>query len=149
LHTIFGNGHSSGALQFTFVGQLVGRECLCSLLGIGVNRLRRALNLVPDLRFGHDKTGTKRETASVDAFLTVLYNGVAETLPDRPIIKDRKNPRIIFVVVVIMIILIILIIMHYSSSSSSLSSSSLSSSPSSPPLSTSPTQVPSSSLSSV
>ena len=29
------------------------------------------------------KTGSHRDTASVDAFLTVLYEGVAETLPDR------------------------------------------------------------------
>ena len=87
LHTIFAGGHAAGSLQFTFVGQEVGRECLCALMGIGVNRFKKTLKLQPDLRFGHDKSGSKRDTASVDAFLTVLYNGVAETLPDRLLIS--------------------------------------------------------------
>ena len=51
--------------------------------------MRKTLRLQPDLRFGHDKSGTKRETASVDAFLTVLYDSVAETLPDRHCSKSR------------------------------------------------------------
>ena len=68
---------------FTFVGKEIGRECLFAVLGIGINRLRKGLNLIPDGRVGLQKSGSHRDTASVDAFLSVLYEGLAETLPDR------------------------------------------------------------------
>ena len=65
------------------MGKEIGRECLCAVLGIGINRLRKGLNLIPDGRVGLQKSGSHRDTASVDAFLSVLYEGLAETLPDR------------------------------------------------------------------
>ena len=82
LHTVLGNGHDARP-SFTYCGEQVGRECLCALLGIGVNRLRKAFNMVPDLRVGKDKSGSHESTFSVDAFLSMLYSKVAETLPDR------------------------------------------------------------------
>ena len=43
----------------------------------------------PDLRIGSKKSGSQRLTYSVDAFLTVQYEGVAETLPDRFVRRGR------------------------------------------------------------
>ena len=62
----------------------MGRECLCALLGIGINRMRKAFNMVPGLWVGKDKSGSHENTWSVGAFLSMLYSNVAETLPDRP-----------------------------------------------------------------
>lgn len=69
--------------QYSFLGRPVGRSCLCAILGIGKERFNKCLSLQPDLRIGKDKSGSQRCTASVDAFLSIMYNGVAETLPDR------------------------------------------------------------------
>ena len=80
---VLGGQPAAARPSFTYCGERVGRECLCALLGIGVNRLRKALNLMPDLRVGKDKTGSQQATFSVDAFLSMLYCNVAETLPDR------------------------------------------------------------------
>lgn len=52
-------------------------------MGVGSNRLRKRMNLIPDLRFGKDKSGSHKDTMSVDAFLSVLYSSVAETMPDK------------------------------------------------------------------
>ena len=85
LHMVFGADGHDARPNFTYCGERVGRECLCALLGIGVNRLRKAFNMVPDLRVGKDKSGSHENTFSVDAFLSMLHNNVAETLPDRPL----------------------------------------------------------------
>ena len=61
----------------------MGRICLCEIMGVGNNRLRKCMNLIPDLRFGKDKSGSQKDTMSVDAFLSVLYSSVAETMPDK------------------------------------------------------------------
>ena len=71
-------------LDIKFLGKSVGRACLCILLGIGPNRLRKTSDMIPDLRVGKTKSGSREQTHSVDAFLSMLYEGVAETLPDRP-----------------------------------------------------------------
>ena len=63
----------------------MGRQCLCTLMSIGINRLRKGLSMTPDLRIGKVKSGSRAETFSVDAFLSILYEGLAETLPDRPV----------------------------------------------------------------
>lgn len=76
-------GHHSKKVTFNFSGQNVGRACLSAILGIGKARLNKAMSLQPDLRVGKDKSGSQAVTRSVDAFLSILYNGVAETLPDR------------------------------------------------------------------
>ena len=79
--------------SFTFVGQEVGRVCLCSILGIGVNRFRKALDSQPDLRVGAQKGGQRQAAYSVDAFLAVLYEGVAETLLDRFVRRGRAASK--------------------------------------------------------
>lgn len=81
MHTSFGSGDDRPT--FSFLGRIVGRACLCEILAIGINRLRKCINLVPDLRLGKDKSGSRQNTRSVDAFLSILYSSVAETLPDK------------------------------------------------------------------
>lgn len=39
--------------------------------------------MIPDMRFGKKKSGSQANTASVDAFLSILYASVAETMPDK------------------------------------------------------------------
>lgn len=39
--------------------------------------------MIPDMRFGKKKSGSQPNTASVDAFLSILYASVAETMPDQ------------------------------------------------------------------
>ena len=59
LHTLVG---SEAQLQvvpqqplFTFLGRPIGRLCLCKVLGVGINRFRKALSMTPDLRIGARK----------------------------------------------------------------------------------------------
>ena len=75
----------------TFMGKDVGRACLCMILGIGINRFRKALALSPDLRVGRICQGQRQAAYSVDAFLSVLYEGVAETLPNKFILRQSKD----------------------------------------------------------
>lgn len=75
-----------GFKQFKFLDKTVGAKCLASILGVGHSRLRKAVATTPDLRYG--KRGgytSKAGTFSVDGFLRILYDSVAETLPDRPV----------------------------------------------------------------
>ena len=75
----------TGRLQTTtFLSQEIGNTCLARLLGIGSSRLKKGQDLKPDLRFGQTKSGSAKETWSIDAFFTTLHESVAETLPDRP-----------------------------------------------------------------
>lgn len=82
MHTSFA-GSNDDRPTFSFLGRIVGRACLCDILAIGINRLRKCIQLVPDLRLGKDKGGSRQNTRSVDAFLSILYSSVAETLPDK------------------------------------------------------------------
>ena len=66
-----------------FLERAIGVSCLAKLLGVGTNRLRKGANLNPDLRYGKCKQGDTEKTHSVHAFLTTLYESVAETLLDR------------------------------------------------------------------
>lgn len=75
----------------TFMDEECGRACLCMIIGIGVNRLRKALSLAPDLRVGKVNAGQRQAAYSVDAFLSVLYEGVAETLPNRFIRRGQSK----------------------------------------------------------
>ena len=70
-------------MPVTLLSKPMGLRCFSRLLGIGGGRVRRAKNMMPDLRVGKDKTQSRAGTYSVDAFLGVLYHGVGETLPDR------------------------------------------------------------------
>lgn len=89
LHTVVGSGDhgkvtAGKQANFTFLGHPIGRVCLCAVLSVGINRFRKALEVKPDLRIGVSRKGVRqRESQSVSAFLGILYNGVAETLPDR------------------------------------------------------------------
>lgn len=62
----------------------VSLKCFRTMMGVGQGRVERAKVTRPDLRFGKDKTGSRRTSASVDAFLQILYDSVAETLPHQP-----------------------------------------------------------------
>ena len=88
LHMMLANTGKSGPGQspplFTFLGRPIGRVCLCNVMAMGINRFRRALEMAPDLRFGLARKGMRQVASeSVNAFLHILYEGVAETLPDR------------------------------------------------------------------
>ena len=76
--------------SFKFMGEDVGAKCVASILGIGSSRLRKGAAMVPDLRCGKDKSMSQRDTWSIDAFLTVLYEGIAETLPDRRAVQPTR-----------------------------------------------------------
>ena len=93
LQTVASDVDKKTVKSFTFLGKEVGRVCLCSVLGIGINRLRKALDAQPDLRVGAQKGGQRQAAYSVDAFLAVLYEGVAETLPDRFVRRGRAASR--------------------------------------------------------
>lgn len=90
LQTISADVNKDSVKSFTFLGRDVGRACLCAILGIGINRFRKALSMQPDLRIGANKSGQQKATYSVDAFLSVLYESVAETLPDRFVRTGRS-----------------------------------------------------------
>ena len=45
----------------------------------------------PDRRYGKNKGGSKAATHSVDAFLAMLYEGVAETLPTQFVVLMPAN----------------------------------------------------------
>ena len=93
LHTLVG-GHgqvvSRHQTNFTFLGQSIGRLCLCTVMSMGINRFRKALEMKPDMRIGVSRKGMRQQSSqSVNAFLGILYNGVAETLPDRLIVSPN------------------------------------------------------------
>lgn len=66
----------------TLLGKPVGFRCLASLLGVGGARLQRKAVSGPDLRFGKKQHRSQPGTWTVDGFLQVAYDAVAETLPD-------------------------------------------------------------------
>ena len=69
--------------QFTLLDKPVGFKCLAALLGVGTGRLRRGMSGAPDLRHGQRPYMSKASTWSVDGFLRIAYDAVAETLPDQ------------------------------------------------------------------
>ena len=71
-----------GANICTLLDKPVGFKCLASLLGVGGNRLERKAGAVPDLRHGKQRHESKPGTLTVDGFLQVAYDAIAETLPD-------------------------------------------------------------------
>ena len=66
-----------------FLDKEVGRKCLARLLGTSGSRLQKQAVQRPDLRFGRREYQSKPGTYSVDAFLQVAYDSIAETLPDQ------------------------------------------------------------------
>ena len=59
------------------------RKCLVALMGIGKSRLQRLEGGAPDLRFGRREYRSRAGTWTIDSFLQICYDNIAETLPDR------------------------------------------------------------------
>ena len=72
----------------TLLDQPVGFKCLASLLGVGGSRLGKKASGNPDLRYGQHAHQSKPGTWTVDGFLQVAYDAIAETLPDEFLSKD-------------------------------------------------------------
>ena len=75
-----GDGSASGRREFFFLGKYLKRVCFESLLGISSHRVDRMGAL--DLRFGSHPRASPL-AASIDTFCMVLYNSVAEPLPNK------------------------------------------------------------------
>lgn len=73
---------AGGSTNCTLLEKPVGFRCLASLLGVGSARLERKASAAPDLRYGKQVHKSKPGTWTVDGFLQVLYDAIAETLPD-------------------------------------------------------------------
>jgi hypothetical protein len=73
---------SSGWKKYTLLEKEVGHKCLAALLGVGHKRLHKLESTRPDLRYGQKPYMSKPGTWTVDAFLKISYDAVAETLPD-------------------------------------------------------------------
>jgi hypothetical protein len=86
-----GTTSSSGDKQYLLLDKVVGFKCLASLLGVGTGRLRRGVANAPDLRHGKREYMSKPATWSVDGFLRMAYDSVAETLPDGPLTKIHQT----------------------------------------------------------
>ena len=69
-------------VQQLFLDKGIGFKCLASLLGVGGDRLSKKAAGAPDLRFGKRERKSGSGTWSVDGFLQVGYDAIAETLPD-------------------------------------------------------------------
>ena len=67
--------------DYFFLGNHLRRVCFQSLLGVSSHRIDRIGSI--DARYGQQARRPSELTASIDAFCTVLYNSVAEPLPDR------------------------------------------------------------------
>lgn len=67
--------------DYYFLGVQLRRVCFQALLGISSHRLDRMGAI--DLRYGKRVPKPSPLTASIDSFCTVLYNSIAEPLPDR------------------------------------------------------------------
>ena len=75
----------------------VGPKCLAALLGLGVNRLKRIQSGGPDLRFGKREYRSKPGTWTVDAFLQVAYDNIAETLPDKSLCTQNNHSNFLLI----------------------------------------------------
>ena len=69
----------------------MGRKCLAKLIGMGQDRMSRQASGAPDLRFGHREHRSQPGSFTVDAFLQVAYDSIAETLPDKYLATSYSN----------------------------------------------------------
>ena len=76
-------GEGVGKCKYELLGVPVGLKCLAAVLGIGVNRLRRARSGNLDHRYAKMGGGVRQspKTDSVDRFLFELHSMIAETMP--------------------------------------------------------------------
>lgn len=72
----------TGGNSCTLLDRSVGFKCLASLMGVGGSRLEKKASGAPDLRYGRREHRSKPGTWTVDSFLQIQYDAVAETLPD-------------------------------------------------------------------
>ena len=79
---------SGTTVSWSLLEKPVGAKCLSSLLGIGQARLRKSAGGTPDLRYGSKEHRSRPGTWTVDGFLLVSYDSIAETLPDRLLTFD-------------------------------------------------------------
>jgi hypothetical protein len=71
-----------GRREFYFLNRYVKRICFEALLGVSSHRVDKIGAI--DLRFGRrPPTGSTPLRSSIDAFCMVLYNSVAEPLPNK------------------------------------------------------------------
>ena len=70
----------TGRREFYFLGHYMKRACWEALLGVSSHRVDRIGAL--DMRYGNRPRASKL-TSSIDAFCMVLYNSVAEPLPNK------------------------------------------------------------------
>ena len=68
--------------EFYFLNKYLKRTCFEALIGVSSHRIDRIGAL--DLRYGSKKPGSSRLSSSIDSFALILYNSIAEPLPDRP-----------------------------------------------------------------
>ena len=73
---------TGGGNVCTLLDKPVGTKCLAALLGVGNSRLAKKSASAPDLRFGKHEHKSKPGSWTVDAFLQIQYDAIAETLPD-------------------------------------------------------------------
>ena len=74
---------AAGNLQCKLLDKEVGRKCLAALVGVGHRRLRTKSQGAPDLRYGKREHQSKPGSWTVDGFLQIIHDSIAETLPDR------------------------------------------------------------------
>ena len=88
------SSNQSDCKQFMLLDKLVGFKCLAALLGVGTHRLRKGMANAPDLRHGKRPYMSRPGTWSVDGFLRMAYDSVAETMPDEllPIVDQGFLP---------------------------------------------------------
>lgn len=80
----------SGGTSCTLLDKAVGFRCLASLLAVGSSRLEKKASAAPDLRFGKREHRSKPGSWTVDGFLQVAYDAIAETLPDEHLVSNSS-----------------------------------------------------------
>lgn len=73
--------------EYRMFGHDIKRSCLEKLIGISSHRLDKIGQI--DMRFGPHPTKPSELSASVDSFCCVLYNSIAEPLPDRFLVLNN------------------------------------------------------------
>ena len=82
---------TGGSTSCTLLDKPTGFKCLSALLGVGSNRLEKKASGNPDLRFGKHEHKSRPGTWTVDGFLQVAYNAIAETLPDEFLVPTHQE----------------------------------------------------------
>ena len=81
----------SGGTSCTLLDKAMGFRCLASLLGVGTARLDKKASATPDLRFGKRQHRSQPGSWTVDGFLQVAYDAIAETLPDEFLVSKQQT----------------------------------------------------------